>query len=214
MRYQAVIFDLDGVLVSTDRYHFSAWKQLADRLGIPFDEEVNRRLRGVSRMESLSIVLERSPVCYSAEEQARLAEEKNEIYRGFLSRMTPADVGRDVLSALFALRAAGVKLAVGSSSANAKFILQKIGLGEFFDAVVDGTDIARSKPDPEVFVKARERLGMNGRDCLVVEDAVAGVRAAQAGGMDCAALGDAAEAHIATYDLGQFSEIVQIVGRD
>lgn len=211
MNYKGVIFDLDGVIVQTDRYHYLAWKQLADRLRIPFNETVNRRLRGVSRMESLEIVLEASSVSYSQEQKEALAAEKNEIYRGYLSRMTPADVSREVLLVLTTLKTSGVKLAIGSSSKNAKLILRKVGLEGFFHAVSDGTNIVNSKPDPEVFLAAQEMLGLEPKECLVVEDAVAGVQAAFAGGMDCAAVGDAAKAHIATYELARFSELIDLV---
>lgn len=211
MKYDAVIFDLDGVICCTDKYHYRAWKALADELGVYFDEEINNRLRGVSRMESLEIILERYDGQLSQEEKEACAEKKNALYRELLKDMSPADLSAEVQDTLTRLREKGLKLAIGSSSKNARFILGQIGLGSFFDEISDGNNITKSKPDPEVFVKAAQFLGIPAERCLVVEDAVAGVKAALAGNMDCAALGDAADSHIATYDLNAFKEILDIV---
>lgn len=177
----AIIFDLDGVLCSTDRYHYLAWKALADRLKIPFDEQVNGRLRGVSRMESLDILLGEKSNLYSKEEKLAMAEEKNSLYKGYLAAMTPGDLSRDVRMTLHTLRQRGYLLAVGSSSKNAKLILRQLGLGDFFDAVADGTMIKNSKPDPEVFLLAASLLGVPPQNAMVIEDAKSGVRAARAG---------------------------------
>ena len=211
MKYEAVIFDLDGVICHTDKYHFKAWKALADKLGIYFDETINNRLRGVSRMESLEIILERYDGTLTDEEKTRYAEEKNDIYKELLKQMSPADLSPEVKDTLDQLRARGVKLAIGSSSKNARFILGQIGLGDYFDAISDGNNITNSKPDPEVFVKAAEFLGIPAGKCLVVEDAEAGIQAATAGGMDSAAMGDAARYHIATYDMDSFADLLNIV---
>ena len=209
---RGLIFDLDGVLVFTDQYHYAAWKKLADRLGIYFDEKINNRLRGVSRMESLEIILERwEGPAFSEEEKQALAAEKNETYRALLMQMTPESVTQEVRDTLAELRRRGYKLSVGSSSKNAKTILRQIGLEGYFDAVSDGTNITRSKPDPEVFLKAAEFLGMAPTECLVVEDAVAGVQAAHAAGMDAAAVGDAAGSGLAEYSLKSFSELLDCV---
>ncbi len=207
MTYQGVIFDLDGVICSTDHYHYLAWKALADRLGVPFDEQVNNRLRGVSRMDSLEIVLEKSERAYSAEEKCRLAEEKNQTYRALLQNMSPADVSAEVMETLKALREKGCLLAIGSSSRNAPFILERIGLADFFDAVVDGNQIEHSKPHPEVFLKAAAKLGLPPQSCLVVEDAHAGVQAAVGGGFACAAMGDARDDERAAYHLSSFAQL-------
>lgn len=161
------------MICSTDEYHYLAWKQMADSLGVYFDREINNRLRGVSRMASLDIVLERyegEPL--SQERKVELATMKNDIYRESLKRMSPADLPEDVARTLNALRAMGLKLAIGSSSKNTPFILERLGLGNFFDAVSDGNNITHSKPDPEVFLKAAQFLGLNPEDCLVVEDAL------------------------------------------
>ena len=207
MSYRGIIFDLDGVLLSTDEYHYLAWKALADRLGIPFDRERNGLLRGVSRMESLEILLGKRGEAFSAEEKQALAAEKNTRYRELLSRLTPADVSGEVRRTLEELRALGLKLAVGSSSKNTPYILERVGLQDFFDAVADGNCITHSKPHPEVFLKAAEGIGLPPAACLVVEDAHAGVAAAAAGGFDCAAMGDAREDPGARWHLVTFSDL-------
>lgn len=212
MKYQGVIFDLDGVVCHTDEYHYQAWKVLADKLDTYFDREINNRLRGVSRMDSLEIVLERytgEPL--SQERKVELATEKNEIYRQLLAQMSPKDLSAEVADTLNKLREMGLKLAIGSSSKNAPFILERIGLGSFFDAISDGNNITKSKPDPEVFLKAAEFLGLTPETCLVVEDAEAGVDAAIAGGMDAAAIGDAVGCGKGTYNLATFSDLLEAV---
>lgn len=211
-KYEAVIFDLDGVICFTDHYHYLAWKALADSLGIDFDETKNDRLRGVSRMESLEIVLEgyHGPAL-SQEEKAALADKKNGLYRQSLQTMTPKDLSDEVRETLNALRARGLKLAIGSSSKNTPLILERIGLDGFFDAVSDGNNIQRSKPDPQVFTMAAEMLRLDPGKCLVVEDALAGLQAAAAGGFDSAGLGPAAESGKATYSLKSFGGLLEVV---
>ena len=183
MKYKGIIFDLDGVICFTDKYHYLAWKRLADKLGIYFDETINNRLRGVSRMESLEIILEKSTKKYSKEEKEDFADD---------------------------LRKQGVLLAIGSSSKNAKRILKHLGLENYFDAISDGTNITKSKPDPEVFLKAAEYLQLEPQECLVVEDAVAGIKAATDGGFDSAGLGEASECEMTTYPLSGFAELRNI----
>lgn len=199
LKYKAVIFDLDGVIVCTDECHYKGWKKLADEEGIYFDREINQRLRGVSRMESLEIVLEKANKAYTAEEKAEMAERKNSFYREYIKDLTPADVLPGVMDFCEKLRAQGVKLAIGSSSKNTPAILKGIGLDTYFDAVADGNQITKSKPDPEVFLLAAKLVGINPADCMVVEDAEAGVEAALAGGMDVLGLGKAVENSNATY---------------
>lgn len=211
MKYKGIIFDLDGVLVHTDKYHYLAWKQIADRLGIYFDEKINNKLRGVSRMASLEIILEGSTKRFSAEQKEDLAEEKNSVYIQYLEDLTQKDLGEGVLQTLKELKAMGLKLAVGSSSRNAVLILKKTGIYGFFDVVSDGNNIVKPKPDPEVFIKAADMLGLLCGQCLVVEDAVSGVLAATAANMDCAAIGDAAKHKIATYNIENFYQLVEIV---
>ena len=211
MRYQGIIFDLDGVICSTDEYHYQAWKALADRLDIPFDRVINNRLRGVSRMESLEIILEKSSVAYTDAQKAVFAAEKNDIYRELLHQMSVVDLADEVRDTLHAFRSMGLKLAIGSSSRNTPFILERIGLSGFFDAIADGNSITRSKPDPEVFLLAAKLIGLQPCECLVVEDARAGVVAACAGGFDCAAIGDAKDDPRAAYHLTAFAELMNYV---
>ena len=189
MARSAVIFDLDGVIVSTDEYHYQAWKKIADDEGIYFDEEINHGLRGVSRMESLEVLLRKSPRVYSPEEKAVLAERKNEHYRKLLENLTPQHLLPGAMTLLIALKSRQIKVAIGSSSKNTPVILEKIGLGQFFDAVADGSQIQKSKPDPEVFLLAAKKLGVSPEDCVVVEDAEAGVQAAKVGGMYALGIG-------------------------
>lgn len=182
MRYKGVIFDLDGVICFTDKYHYLAWKEMADEIGVYFDETINNRLRGVSRMDSLDIILEKSEKTYSLQEKEALASQKNERYRELLATMSPADLSPEVMSTLNSLRQKGLRLAIGSSSKNTKFILGQLGLANFFDAISDGTNITRSSPTRK-FLKAAAFLNLSPEDCLVVEDAAAGVEAALAGAL-------------------------------
>ena len=212
MTITGVIFDLDGVLCSTDEYHYRAWKATADSLGIPFDRTVNNRLRGISRMASLDIILEQyngDPL--SDAEKAELAEEKNELYKKYLEQMTENNLSTEVKTVLDELRKRNYKLAVGSSSKNTLFILQQLGLNGYFDAVSDGNNITHSKPDPEVFLKAAEFLGEEPKYCLVVEDADAGIEAAVRAGMHTAGIGDGLTPGIAENHLLSFSDILDIV---
>lgn len=212
MNYKGIIFDLDGVIVFTDKFHYQAWKVIADEMGIYFDEQINHRLRGVSRMDSLEIILERyegAPL--SQEEKNALAEKKNNIYRELLQTMSPADVSDEVRNTLVELRNRGVKIALGSSSKNAKFILEKVELIQLFDAISDGTNITKSKPDPEVFSMAAQFLGLKPQDCVVVEDADAGIEAAVAGGMHPAGIGEAAVNAKAEYKLNTFAGLLNIM---
>lgn len=209
---KAVIFDLDGVLVFTDKFHYQAWKKMADGMGIYFDERINNRLRGVSRMQSLEIILERyqgEPL--SEERKIELATEKNEEYRRLLNTMTPDDVSDEVRQTLRDIKARGYKIALGSSSKNAKFILEKVNLLDVFDAISDGNNITHSKPDPEVFVKAANFLNEKEENCLVVEDAEAGIMAGIGGGMKTAAIGEAIECKKADYELTQFKDLLMIL---
>lgn len=209
---KAVIFDLDGVLVFTDKFHYQAWKKMADGMGIYFDERINNRLRGVSRMQSLEIILERyqgEPL--SEERKTELATEKNEEYRRLLNTMTPDDVSDEVRQTLRDIKARGYKIALGSSSKNAKFILEKVNLLDVFDAISDGNNITHSKPDPEVFVKAANYLNEKEENCLVVEDAEAGIMAGIGGGMKTAAIGEAIECKKADYELTQFKDLLMIL---
>ena len=209
MTIKGIIFDLDGVLVHTDELHYRAWKELADHLGIHFDRKINERLRGVSRMDSLEIILGENDLSYTEKEV--LADEKNEKYRELLATLKPSDVTEEVRETLAALKEKGIKLAIGSSSKNAKFILRQIELTNDFDAISDGTNITRSKPDPEVFLKAAQFLHLSPEECIVVEDAQAGISAANAGGFVSAGYGSAAEDPAAKYALKTLSDLVRLV---
>ena len=211
MDIKGFIFDLDGVIVFTDKYHYKAWKTMADEMGIYFDEEINNRLRGVSRMESLEIILENyhgEPL--SEEKKIELATKKNDIYRNLLETMTRADVSDEVRNTLDSLHQKGIKVALGSSSKNAKFILEKVELLDAFDAISDGTNITNSKPDPEVFVKAADFIHLKPSECAVVEDAFSGIDAAKSGNMYAVAIGDATNYDKADYKINRFSEILNI----
>ena len=212
MNYKGIIFDLDGVICSTDEYHYRAWKRMADTMGVYFDRTINNRLRGVARMECLEIILERyegEPL--TAEKKVALTTLKNDMYRESLKEMSTADLSEEVKTTLDTLRARGLKLAIGSSSKNAPFILGQLGLGTYFDAISDGNNITRSKPDPEVFLKAAGFLGLEPADCLVVEDAVSGAEAGHAGGFKVACVGDASENKAGHFNLSSFRELLDLV---
>ena len=211
MRYQGVIFDLDGVICFTDKFHYEAWKAMADEIGVYFDETINNRLRGVSRMASLDIILERADRAYTEIEKEELAERKNNYYKKLLEKMSPADLSEEVRTSLEKLRSKGCLLAIGSSSKNAKFILKQLGLEGYFDAISDGTNITRSKPDPQVFEMAAQFLNLQPEDCLVVEDAIAGIDAARDGGFAAAGLGEAAGYVRTDYRLKTFADLCKIV---
>lgn len=185
-----VIFDLDGVLVSTDELHFQAWKRLADELGIrDFDREDNKKQRGVSRMESLEVVLNKGGLTPDEQEKQAMADRKNEYYKELLNSLGDEAVLPGAKETLKLLRKKGIRTAVGSASKNAPAILEKTGLLEMVDAVSSGLDITRSKPDPGVFLVAAKKLNLAPAECLVVEDAAAGIAAAKAGGMKSLAVG-------------------------
>lgn len=210
MKYKGIIFDLDGVICSTDEYHYQAWQGLADKLGVFFNRERNNLLRGVGRMNCVDIILEKSDKQYTEEEKLRFAAEKNDHYRELLKNMSPADLTDEVKNTLETLKQTGLKMAIGSSSKNAPFILERIGLADFFDAVSDGNCISHSKPHPEVFLKAADMIGLSPSECLVVEDAHSGVEAAVRGGFDCAAIGDARDDERAAIHLEHFSDLLKI----
>ena len=188
---RAVLFDLDGVVVFTDRFHFRAWKEMADANGWTFDDEVNHRLRGVPRMRSLEIILEHNGISLPDEEMATLADRKNSDYVRMLQDIGEADLVPHVLGFIESLRSRGIKTALCSASKNARFVLDRLGIGHLFDTVVTGNDVVRNKPEPEIFLKAAQRLGLHPFNCFVVEDAEAGVAAAIAAGMRHVGVGTA-----------------------
>lgn len=186
---KACIFDLDGVIVDTARYHFIAWKALADELGFEFTEKDNERLKGVSRMKSLDILMEIGGLDFSKEKKEELAQRKNEHYRSFILKMTPDEILPGAEDFIKKVKDNNILTAVGSASKNAMTILDRLQLTSWFDAIIDGTKVTKAKPDPEVFLKGAESLNISPENCVVFEDAEAGVEAALAGGMKCIGIG-------------------------
>jgi beta-phosphoglucomutase len=189
MTIKACIFDLDGVLVDTARYHFLAWKSLADRLGFTFTASDNERLKGVSRMASLEILLEIGKITPTDVKKLEYAAEKNALYLEYVEKMTPDDILSGVRDFLKELKKSGILIGLGSVSKNARTILSKTAITELFDAIVDGNIISRAKPDPEVFLTGAKMLNTQPAQCVVFEDAVAGVEAAHRAGMKCVGVG-------------------------
>lgn len=189
-RFKAVIFDLDGVITDTAHYHYLAWKRLADSVDAPFDAAFNEELKGVDRMGSLELILARAPRAYTPEEKRSLADAKNRHYGELIATMTPADLLPGALRALEDVRAAGLKIGLASVSRNAFTVLDRLGIRDRFDDVVDAATIARGKPDPEIFLTAAAHLGVDPADCLGVEDAAAGVASIKDAGMFALGVGN------------------------
>ena len=212
MEKEAVIFDLDGVICSTDEYHYVAWKKIADRIGIHFDREINNQLRGISRLDSLQIILDQDPLQkWSWQEKESLAEEKNNIYQELLKNITPDDTLPGVRETLAALRKKGKKLGIGSSSRNTMIILRRLQLDHAFDVVVDGNQITHCKPDPEVYLKAAEKLHVEPSEAVIVEDAVSGAEAGYRGGFSVLCVGDAAKKYAGDCNLSDIRACADIV---
>lgn len=184
-----VIFDLDGVIVSTDHLHYRAWKMLVEDYNLIFDETINSRLRGVSRAESLQIILDVNEKAVEAQAFDQMLKEKNDYYRSSLEMLDKTWILPGVEDLVADLKASGIKVAIGSSSRNTPKILEQIGMGDIWDEIVDGNHIKRSKPDPEVFIKSADKLKVDYSECLVFEDAQAGVDAARAAGMKVVGVG-------------------------
>lgn len=201
------IFDLDGVIVDTAKYHYLAWKKIADEFGFVFTGKDNERLKGVSRMASLDILLSIGGVHLSEGEKLQVADKKNEIYLGYILKMTPDEVLPGVLTFLKTLRDQGIKISLGSASKNAKTILHQVGIENLFDAVADGTNVSKAKPDPEVFLKGAELLNLSPADCVVFEDARAGIEAAHRAGMKCVGIGDSVTLREADTVVGGFLDL-------
>jgi len=183
MKEKAFIFDLDGVIVDTAKYHFLAWKNLANELGFDFTEAQNELLKGVSRVKSLEIILNIGKVTLSEEKTQAFLVKKNEEYLAFINKMTADEILPGVLKVLTFLKDNNIPFALGSASKNARFILEQVGIIELFDAIVDGNDVSKAKPDPEVFLIGAEKLNVAPENCVVFEDAIAGVEAANNAGM-------------------------------
>ncbi len=217
MMIKAVIFDLDGVLVTTDELHFAAWKRLAEELNITgFTRADNVRQRGVSRMASLEVVLEKTDKKFNEEEKLALAERKNAMYVKSLESLDKSAVLDGVFDFITYLKQKGIKLAVGSASSNTPMILEKTGLRKYFDAVSCGLDTQKSKPNPEVFLIAADKLGIAPSKCVVIEDSDAGIEAAKAGGMYAVALGEAehnGKADISVSSVDSLYKVIEMFGK-
>ncbi len=201
------IFDLDGVIVDTAKYHYLAWKHLADQLGIPFTEEDNERFKGVSRRRCLEILLELGDMEVPEAQFDAWLQEKNEDYLQYISQMDSSEILPDVPRVLDYLRERNIPMALGSASKNARAILEKVELTSYFKTIVDGTEVAKAKPDPEVFLIAAKRLGISPSHCVVLEDALAGIEAANTAGMYSIGIGDAKVLFEADRVFGDFTQI-------
>jgi beta-phosphoglucomutase len=204
---KAFIFDLDGVIVDTAKYHYLAWKQLANELGFNFSIEQNEQLKGVSRVRSLDILLNIGNIELSEERKQTLLEEKNNEYLEYVDKMTSEEILPGIDHLLNYLEEKNIKFALGSASKNAKLILKKVGLLDSFTAIVDGNNVSKAKPDPEVFNIAAQKLNEKQSNCIVVEDALAGIQAANFAGMTSVAIGDEKILHEADYNLANTKEL-------
>ena len=207
MRQKAFIFDLDGVIVDTAKYHYLAWRELAHELGFDFSEEQNELLKGVSRERSLDILLDIGKISLSEEERIRCLAEKNAQYLSFIDSMDQSEILPGIAQVLHFLKANNIPFSLGSASKNARHILENLGLLDLFDAIVDGNDVSTAKPDPEVFLLAAERLQVDPGDCVVVEDALAGIEAARRAGMTSIGIGDKSVLGEANYVLSNTGEL-------
>ena len=203
---KGVLFDLDGVITNTAMYHYQAWKQIADELNIHFDEEINEQLKGVSRMDSLNIILRNGTQQYTEAEKLELATKKNEVYKGLLTQLQPTDILPGAREFIHTLRKDGKKIALGSASKNALTIINRLQIEDLFDEIVCGLDVTHSKPHPEVFLVGAERLGLEPQVCCVVEDAAAGIDAAIRAGMKSIGIGNSDLNH-ATIRIRSTSEL-------
>ncbi|MCI4641947.1 MAG: beta-phosphoglucomutase [Flavobacteriaceae bacterium] len=193
------IFDLDGVIVDTAKYHYEAWKSLAKQFGYDFTPQDNEHFKGVSRVKSLELLLEMAQYKATPEQKDRWLSEKNTAYLALISHMNAKEILPGIPQILDLLKSQGNLIALGSASKNAQPILEKVGLLSYFNTLVDGNSVSKAKPDPEVFLKAAQQLGLPPEDCVVLEDAKAGVAAAKAAGMQCIGVGDANILKLADY---------------
>ncbi|WP_163707391.1 beta-phosphoglucomutase [Mangrovibacterium lignilyticum] len=202
----ACLFDLDGVLVDTAKYHFLAWKELADELGIEFTETHNELLKGVSRMDSLDIILNLGKMDLPQEAKDELAAKKNRVYLEYILKMKEDEILPGVKEFLMDLRNQKIGVALGSASKNAQLILQRLQIENLFDAIIDGTKVSKAKPDPEVFLKGAEALSAKPEECVVFEDAIAGLEAALNAGMRCVGVGSPETLHRANLVISGFDD--------
>ncbi|UCE93600.1 MAG: beta-phosphoglucomutase [Flavobacteriaceae bacterium] len=207
MSSKAFIFDLDGVIVDTAKYHYLAWRELANQLGFDFSHEQNELLKGVSRVRSLEILLDIGNVSLEAEEKEKFLHEKNEQYLKYISKMDHSEILPGIDDVLHYLKLNKIPFALGSASKNARLILETLNLLDLFDAIVDGNDVSTAKPDPEVFLIGADKLGVKAEDCIVVEDAKAGIEAARRAGMTSIGIGDPGVLEKADYNLKNTNEL-------
>lgn len=207
MSNKAFIFDLDGVIVDTAKYHYLAWRELANQLGFDFSHEQNELLKGVSRVRSLEILLDIGKVQLEDDEKEKYLHEKNEQYLKYIAKMNDSEILPGIDSVLHYLKKEKIPFALGSASKNARLILKTLNLLDLFDAIVDGNDVSTAKPDPEVFLIGAEKLGIPAKECIVVEDAKAGIEAAARAGMTSIGIGDPVVLEKADYNLINTNEL-------
>lgn len=215
-KLKAVIFDLDGVITDSARYHYLAWKELADELGIAFDEEYNEKLKGVSRMESLELILMNGNACdkYTPEEKEAMATKKNDNYKELIKQITPDDILPGILPFLKELKAKGIRIALASVSKNAPFIINQLQLNDYFDYIADAAAVPNAKPFPDIFLAGRDEFGFKSEECIGVEDAKTGIEAIHRAGMKAIGVGtpdQMTEADLlTTTDKLELAEILKI----
>lgn len=207
MKQKAFIFDLDGVIVDTAKYHYLAWKNIANRLGIDFTHEHNELLKGVSRVRSLEIILSLGSVEATDADKENWLAEKNADYLNYIDKMQADEILEGVMPVLNWLKENNQLIALGSASKNARPILEKVGILHYFDAIVDGNDVTNAKPDPEVFLKAAQLLGKTAAESIVFEDSIAGIEAANIGGMTSISIGNPEVLQGAHHNFGNFTQI-------
>ena len=207
MKRKAFIFDLDGVIVDTAKYHYLAWRELANQLGFDFTTEQNERLKGVSRVRSLEILLDIGKVHLEEDQKTKYLKEKNEQYLQYIAKMDHSEILPGIDDLLHYLKLNKVPFSLGSASKNARLILETLDLIDLFNVIVDGNDVSTAKPDPEVFLIAAKKLGVPPEDCIVIEDAQAGIEAANKAGMTSIGIGDATILHEADFMLSNTSEL-------
>lgn len=208
---KGVIFDSDGVLVETDEYHYLAWKTIADEEGIDFDRTINNQLRGVSRADSLAMILKRSKKEYTEEEKKALADKKNGIYLNYIKKLSPENLNAHVKETLTGLKEKGIKVAVGSSSVSTALVLEKLGIKDMFDAIVTGNDTSHAKPEPDIFLLASTKLNLKPEECLIVEDGVSGIQAGKNAGFVTSGIKEASEYYQTDYPLKDIGEVLPLV---
>jgi beta-phosphoglucomutase len=208
---KGIIFDLDGVIVKTDYYHYLAWKEVADKEGIYFDEKINHHLRGLSREDSLEFLLNYHNINYPKAKKEEMLTEKNNLYISFLENLNPKNLEANVLDVLLYFKEKKLKLAIASSSKNAKLILAKLKITKLFDVIVDGNDIKEAKPNPEIFIKAQQNLSLKTDECVVIEDATSGIDAANAANIISIGIGPASKYEKTQIKINKITDLIDII---